>query len=159
MKPVFHTFHDSPLGTLLLIGNSAGLTNLHIKDGKHVPAIPPDASVDATPFREILRQLDEYFTGNRRTFDVALALAGTPFQQRVWQALREIPYGQTLSYAALAARLGQPTAVRAVANANARNRIAIIIPCHRVIGANGSLTGYAGGLAAKEALLKLEVPL
>src|SRR5690606_32152543 len=102
------------------------------------------------------RQLDAYFRGTLRTFDLPLAPQGTPFQQTVWEALRHIPYGQTVSYGELARRVGRPAAVRAVGLANGSNPIAIVIPCHRVIGANGTLTGYGGGLPTKQALLALE---
>ena len=107
-------------------------------------------------FEAAIAELREYFAGERRTFTVPLAPAGTPFQLRVWRALLEIPYGETTSYGELAQRLGQPTASRAVGLANGSNPIPVIIPCHRVIGANGSLTGYGGGLPIKQRLLALE---
>lgn len=107
---------------------------------------------------QAVNQLTEYFAGQRRTFDLPLAAKGTTFQQHVWQLLRDIPYGQTASYSDIAQRLGKPKAVRAVGAANGRNPISIIVPCHRVIGADGSLTGYAGGLARKSQLLNLENP-
>lgn len=106
--------------------------------------------------REAARQLDEFFAGKRRVFDLPLLLAGTDFQQKVWRNLLEIPYGQTLSYRQTACLLGMPEAVRAIANANGANALSIVIPCHRVIGHNGNLTGYGGGLAAKHFLLELE---
>ena len=102
------------------------------------------------------RQLEEYFAGERTTFDVPLAPEGAPFEREVWRALEEIPYGETVSYGEIARRVGQPTAARAVGTANGRNPIAVIVPCHRVIGANGSLTGYGGGLERKRLLLELE---
>ena len=105
---------------------------------------------------EARRQLTEYFAGARRAFDLPLAASGTPFQRRVWEALRRIPYGETISYGELARRIGKPTASRAVGAANGRNPIAIVVPCHRVIGADGTLIGYGGGLPVKEALLALE---
>jgi len=111
---------------------------------------------DATPFAEALRQLRAYFAGDLHTFSLALAPAGTPFQRRVWDALLEIPYGATASYRDIAIAIGKPSAVRAVGLANGRNPIPIIIPCHRVIGSDGSLTGYGGGLDVKRFLLELE---
>ncbi|MDX1983869.1 MAG: methylated-DNA--[protein]-cysteine S-methyltransferase, partial [Bryobacteraceae bacterium] len=108
------------------------------------------------PFREVIRQLDAYFKGALHDFDVPLAPLGTPFQRNVWSALREIPYGRTISYGELARRIGNPSASRAVGLANGSNPIAIIVPCHRVIGANGKLTGFGGGLDVKRKLLDLE---
>jgi methylated-DNA-[protein]-cysteine S-methyltransferase len=108
------------------------------------------------PFAEVTRQLGEYFSGERTAFELQLALAGTAFQQRVWDELRAIPYGQTISYGALARRIGQPTASRAVGLANGKNPVAIIVPCHRVVGADGSLAGYGGGLDRKRFLIALE---
>ena len=118
---------------------------------------PEDGEEGESPLsRRCREQLEEYFAGKRKTFDLPLDPAGTPFQRAVWQALRAIPYGQTCSYADIAARIGRPKACRAVGMANHRNPIAILIPCHRVIGKKGSLTGYAGGLEIKERLLELE---
>lgn len=111
---------------------------------------------DARRCAPIVAQLTEYFAGKRRSFDLELAPHGTPFQLRVWQALREIPYGATISYADLARRIGQPSAMRAVGAANGRNPIPIVVPCHRVIGKDGTLTGFGGGLPCKQALLALE---
>jgi methylated-DNA-[protein]-cysteine S-methyltransferase len=111
---------------------------------------------DGDPLREARRQLEEYFAGERREFSLTLEPAGTDFQRRVWQALRGIPYGATMSYGELARRIGNPRAVRAVGLANGANPISIIVPCHRVIGADGSLTGYGGGLERKRFLLALE---
>jgi methylated-DNA-[protein]-cysteine S-methyltransferase len=110
----------------------------------------------AAPFGEPIRQLKAYFAGTLRQFDLPLAPAGTPFQQTVWQALREIPYGETVSYGQLARGIGRPAAVRAVGAANGRNPLAIVVPCHRVIGSDGRLVGYGGGLPAKSMLLELE---
>ena len=130
--------------------------------GNVLPNIPaePDSGSPDDPDRNVLdraaRQLDEYFAAQRRTFDIPLLTVGTPFQRAVWELLAEIPAGETRSYAWLAARLGHPRAVRAVAAANRANALSIFIPCHRVIGSDGSLTGYAGGLAAKRLLLGLE---
>lgn len=138
----------SPLGPLHAEADVHGLTALHIGGDRS------DAPTDDGAFAEVARQLAEYFAGTRATFDLPLAPHGTPFERRVWAALREIPCGETRSYGELARALG--SSARAVGRANARNPIAIVVPCHRVIGADGSLTGYAGGLAAKRALLEHE---
>jgi methylated-DNA-[protein]-cysteine S-methyltransferase len=142
---------DSPLGELLLAGDGRALTAVHM-DGA------PGAAWrrDPAPFRDAADQLRAYFAGELRDFDLPLAPHGTAFQQRVWSALREIPYGRTISYAELAASVGRPRAARAVGAANGQNPIAIVIPCHRVIGAAGALTGYGGGLERKRMLLDLE---
>ena len=142
---------DSPLGELLLAGDGDGLTGVHM-DGA------PGAGWrrDPAALREAASQLRAYFAGELRDFDLPLAPHGTPFQQQVWAALREIPYGHTVSYAELAAAAGRPGAARAAGAANGRNPIAIVIPCHRVIGAAGALTGYGGGIARKRMLLDLE---
>jgi methylated-DNA-[protein]-cysteine S-methyltransferase len=147
---------DSPVGRIHLAANENGLTHLLFAD--HTSHQPEgDGSVAAASIlAETERQLSEYFAGQRRTFELPLAPAGTEFQQEVWRSLREIPYGQTISYAELARRIGRPKAVRAVGAANGANPIAIIVPCHRVIGAGGRLTGYGGGLSAKRTLLELE---
>ena len=152
-----HTFVDSPVGPLLLVARGSELTRLHFVSGRK-PAEVPAGSSKTTPGCAASReQLTEYFAGRRaRSFDIPLALEGTAFQRRVWTALGEIPYGETISYGELARRIGQPTAVRAVGLANGSNPIAIIVPCHRVIGANGTLTGYGGGLPTKARLLDLE---
>ena len=140
---------DSPIGPLGIETDEHGrLTAIHFgADTRH----PTPDTRDA-----VARQLSEYFAGTRRTFDVDLALRGTPFQVAVWEELCRIPYGDTITYAELARRIGKPSAVRAVGAANGANPIAIIVPCHRVIGANGSLTGFGGGLPTKRALLDLE---
>ena len=151
-----YRYHDSPLGRLLLVGNHAGLLQVSMDiDGKPWRIDPLWQNADAE-LDETCRQLDAYFAGKRRTFDLRLAPLGTAFQQAVWQALLSIPFGQTSSYSALAAQIGRPNAVRAVGAANGANPIAVIIPCHRVIGRDGSLTGYAGGLSRKALLLQLE---
>jgi methylated-DNA-[protein]-cysteine S-methyltransferase len=149
---------DSPIGRLLLQADGVSLTGLYMD----VPGRPirgmDDRQEDATagPLPEAVRQLEEYFAGNRRNFNLPLCLNGTLFQQRVWRALTEIPYGETWSYGELAKRIGNPNASRAVGLANGRNPIAILVPCHRVIGADGSLTGYGGGLQRKQWLLAHE---
>jgi methylated-DNA-[protein]-cysteine S-methyltransferase len=143
----------SPLGPLTLAADGEALTSLWI--GDRAPA--PGWRRDPGPFALAAERLDAYFAGEPVAFDdLPTAAPGTPWQQRVWAALREVPYGSTTSYGALAARLGAPTAARAVGAANGRNPIAIVVPCHRVIGASGALTGYAGGLDAKRRLLALE---
>lgn len=146
--------HDSPVGKLTLISNGRALTHLEFEEPRY-PA-PRHPRGDDNVIDKSRRELDAYFAGRLRAFTVALAPQGTEFQQRVWNALRAIPYGETRSYAQQAAAIGAPNASRAVGLANGRNPIAIIIPCHRVIGANGGLTGYGGGMARKQHLLDLE---
>lgn len=146
--------HDSPVGKLTLTSNGAALTAIEFENPRYpLPAQPRgnDKITDAAR-----RQLDRYFAGKLRVFDLALAPQGTPFQQQVWAALLKIPYGGTRSYGQQASVIGKPAAVRAVGLANGRNPISIVIPCHRVIGADGSLTGYGGGMARKQQLLDLE---
>ena len=151
-----YTTMASPLGDLMLAGDDGVLRNLWMLGGRH-PVVPrADWVRDAGAFAEPVRQLAEYFAGERTAFELELDLGGTPFQQRVWNALREIPYGETRSYGEQAKRIGAPDAVRAVGHANGQNPIAIVVPCHRVIGANGSLTGFGGGLENKRRLLDLE---
>lgn len=145
--------HDSPVGPLTLVSDGDWLVGLHF-EGWNPPAAAlhkSDALLATTA-----RQLDAYFAGRLKTFDLPLAPRGTPFQQRVWSALRAIPFGETRSYGQLAAALGKPSAMRAVGAANGRNPIAIVVPCHRVIGADGSLTGFGGGIERKKFLLRLE---
>ena len=149
-----YTTMQSPLGELLLTAEDGVLTGLFMPAEAHEP--PPGAERGDRGFATVRRQLEEYFAGRRRAFDVVLAPPGTAFQQRVWDELQRIDYGQTISYAELAARIGRPTAIRAAGAANGANPISILIPCHRVIGSDGSLTGYGGGLEAKRALLDLE---
>lgn len=153
----FH-YYDSPLGQILLVANDVALTGLHFVGEKYYPAITTDwqQRSDANMIARASAQIDEYFAGQRKDFDLPVDPAGTPFQRDVWQALRNIPYGVTTNYGTLAQRLGKPKASRAVGAANGRNPISIVIPCHRVIGANGDLTGYAGGMARKESLLRME---
>jgi len=146
---------DSPIGPLTLAGDDV-LTQLHIHESAHAPVGRADWMQDEHAFGDVVEQLDAYFAGELREFDVSLRLVGTPFQQRVWNALLEIPYGETRSYGDIARRIHQPTASRAVGLANGRNPVAIIVPCHRVIGATGSLVGYGGGLDRKQKLLELE---
>lgn len=140
---------DSPVGHLLIEADELGLTAL---DRTDKPLSPPDTPLLA----EAVRQLSAYFDGTLTDFDLPLHMTGTPFQLRCWQALRTIPYGETISYGEQARRIGSPRATRAVGGANHRNPISIVVPCHRVIGANGSLTGYGGGLDMKRWLLEHE---
>ncbi len=154
--PMYHTTIDSPIGPLLLGGDRHTLRVLWFGRGRRAQG-PAAGWIEAPgEFGDVAAQLREYFAGQRRAFDLAVAPAGTPFQRSVWQALQEIPYGETISYGELARRLGDLKAVRAVGLANGANPIAIVIPCHRVIGANGSLVGFGGGLPTKRALLDLE---
>jgi methylated-DNA-[protein]-cysteine S-methyltransferase len=153
---MLYTIMSSPLGRLLLSGDGEVLSGLCMQDGPRPRAIDPQWEVDPDAFKDAREQLREYFHGGRRQFRVRLSLSGSPFEQRVWRALQEIPYGSTVSYGKLAARIGDPRAARAVGLANGRNPIAVIVPCHRVIGADGTLTGFGGGLARKHYLLELE---
>jgi methylated-DNA-[protein]-cysteine S-methyltransferase len=153
-----YCYFDSPVGPLLLAGDDASLRHLGFpKNGE--PAKPAPGWTESAArgvLAESVKQLREYFAGRRTQFDLPLAPEGTPFQQSVWRCLQEIPYGETISYAELARRVGNPKAARAVGSANGKNRIAIIIPCHRVIAADGTLGGFGGGLPAKLKLLELE---
>src|SRR4051812_21858136 len=152
-----HTVMDSPVGPLTLIGTDGALTGLYMDRRRYRPEPESFGDRDDEPFAAAIEQLREYFAGSRTEFELPLTLAGTAFQRQVWQALREIPYGETVSYGRLADRLGRPaTAARAVGLANGHNPIGIIVPCHRVVGANGDLTGYGGGLDRKRALLDFE---
>ncbi|MDP9093117.1 MAG: methylated-DNA--[protein]-cysteine S-methyltransferase [Actinomycetota bacterium] len=150
------TFIDSPLGPLLAVRDELGLGGLHLPTGKHPVSPRPEWERDNGAFGDVRVQLGEYFAGTREAFELPLHAIGTSFQKRVWAALLEIPYGQTTSYGRTAAALGLPEAARAVGLANGQNPISIIVPCHRVVGANGSLTGYGGGLDAKRWLLAHE---
>jgi methylated-DNA-[protein]-cysteine S-methyltransferase len=145
----------SPIGPLVLAGHGRALTNLHMIDQTHEPS-RTDWVPDDRAFPDAVEQLDAYFAGERSDFNLELSLVGSEFQRRVWQALLTIPYGETRSYGQIADQIGASGAARAVGLANGRNPIAIIVPCHRVIGANGSLTGYGGGLDRKRSLLELE---
>lgn len=147
---------DSPIGTLLLAGDGTHLMHVHFQSGPR-PLRPEQGwTASAAPFAQTVRQLKEYFAGTRRSFDLLLAPVGTAFQLRIWRMLRGIPYGETVSYGELARRIGNPRASRAVGLANGANPLPVIVPCHRVIGANGALTGFGGGLPIKRALLMLE---
>ena len=158
---IVHAFHPTPVGRLLLVGERDGaggirLAGIYMERHRHGPGVDPSRAEDADAFGEVARQLDEYFDGSRTTFDLRLAPAGTPFQRRVWDELARIPRGATVTYGELAARVGHPRAARAVGAAVGRNPISIVVPCHRVIGADGTLTGYAGGVGRKASLLALE---
>ncbi|MGE0473198.1 MAG: methylated-DNA--[protein]-cysteine S-methyltransferase [Nitrospirales bacterium] len=147
---------SSPVGRLLLVGNAKGLQGLQFQDGAHPLTIQPAWKKSREPFLAVLEQLQEYFDGSRTRFQIPLNLQGTPFQRQVWQALQRIPYGRTVSYGDIAKKVGSPLASRAVGAANGQNPVSILVPCHRVIGANGKLVGYGGGLPIKQALLELE---
>ncbi len=153
---ISYTILPSPIGGLLLTATSHGLRGVWILGEKHCPPVSPDWQENAAVFTQAAAQLREYFAGTRRDFDLPLDPTGTPFQQDAWEALRQIPYGSTRSYQQQAAAIGRPAAVRAIGTANGKNPISIIVPCHRVIGANGHLTGYGGGLPAKQWLLNHE---
>jgi len=146
----------SPVGKLLLVSDESGLRALQFAEGRTPPRVEAEWKHDGKLLQEPMRQLRAFFAGELQRFDLPLAPQGTEFQRRVWDALLEIPFGETMSYGELARRLGNPTASRAVGLANGSNPIAIIIPCHRVIGSNGKLTGYGGGLHNKRWLLDFE---
>ena len=147
---------ETPIGTLRLVADQHGLRRICFPRERHPRPDDHDGEHAPAQLAEAKRQLTEYFAGERRTFDLPLSPHGTPFQRKVWEALREIPWGETWSYAELARRIGQPSAMRAVGSANGRNPLPIVVPCHRVIGADGSLTGFGGGLGIKSQLLALE---
>jgi methylated-DNA-[protein]-cysteine S-methyltransferase len=151
-----YTRIESPVGKLLLAGDEQGLRQVSFESSKRAAAVQTDWREDRAPFAEVMRQLRAYFGGELKIFDLLLAPEGTEFQLLVWNSLRKIPYGETISYGQLALNIGNPKAVRAVGLANGCNPIPIIIPCHRVIGSDGSLTGFGGGLPNKKKLLALE---
>lgn len=155
-KPIYYSFVPSPIGRLLVTAEGSLLSGLYMSGHKGRPAPRPTWQRADEPFVAVRRQLEDYFAARRQTFDLPLRMAGTPFQQLVWKALVRIPFGTTITYAQLAARIGRPGAARAVGHANSRNPISIVVPCHRVIGADGALAGYAGGLDKKRWLLDLE---
>lgn len=158
MTPTYHDF-DTPIGTLRLVGDQDSVDRIDLPNRA---AEPPEAAWRAAngalpaALAEAKRQLEEYFAGERQEFDLPLASRGTEFQRRVWNELRRIPFGETISYGELAARIGKPTASRAVGAANGRNPLPVVVPCHRVIGHDGKLGGYGGGLPTKQRLLDLE---
>ncbi|MCC3768145.1 methylated-DNA--[protein]-cysteine S-methyltransferase [Streptomyces sp. UNOC14_S4] len=151
-----HTVTDSPVGPLTLVATDGVLSGLYMTGQRHRPPEENFGERDDTPFTEALRQLGAYFAGDATGFELPLRLNGTPFQRRVWAELQEIPYGETVSYGELATCIGSPTASRAVGLANGKNPVGIIVPCHRVVGADGSLTGYGGGIDRKRRLLAFE---
>jgi methylated-DNA-[protein]-cysteine S-methyltransferase len=152
-----YSYLESPIGTLLIAGDEQAIQRIEFpKDGTARRAEAGWVESGRGAVGEAIRQLREYFAGRRSEFDLPLAPSGTPFQRSVWGRLQEIPYGETISYGELARRVGNPKASRAVGAANGSNPIPIVIPCHRVIGSNGKLTGFGGGLPTKEALLALE---
>jgi methylated-DNA-[protein]-cysteine S-methyltransferase len=155
-----HTIVDSPLGPLTLVTRAGGLAGVYMTQQRHLPPEdtfgPRVAVTDVPLLTRTADQLAAYFTGDLRDFDLDMSTSGTPFQRRVWTALRDIPYGETVTYGELAAAVGQPTASRAVGLANGRNPLSIVVPCHRVVGANGSMTGYGGGIERKRWLLDFE---
>jgi methylated-DNA-[protein]-cysteine S-methyltransferase len=161
MNPIRHLQHDSPVGPLRLAASERGLRAVHLPEQRHMPDAPlpgwsPPGSRDEPQSRildDARRQLDAYFAGDLTAFDLPLDAEGTAFQHAVWRALCAIGYGETVSYGELARRIGKPRAVRAVGLANGRNPLAIVVPCHRVIGADGSMTGYGGGIERKIFLL------
>lgn len=155
-----HKTIDSPVGSLtLVLSGSGALCGLYMHNQRHLPSADRFGDPSAIGFDDVEKQLAQYFAGIRTQFELELDPAGTEFQRKIWQLLREIPYGETISYAQLSDRYGDPLAIRAVAAANGKNPIGIIVPCHRVIGSDGSLTGYAGGLERKRFLLDLENPV
>ena len=154
----YYDSFQSPQGGMLLLANDEGLAGVFFDRQKYHPGKPADwkKSADHKVLRQAKRELAEYFAGKRTRFDVTLAPEGTPFQRAVWKAISTVGFGETISYGELARRAGHPGSARAAGAATGRNPIGIIVPCHRIMGANGSLTGYAGGLARKRALLVLE---
>src|ERR1700761_3719601 len=152
----FYTWMESPGGRLLLAADDAGLRNIMFTGGRALAEPAPHWREDPAPLREGIHQLQAWFAGELRDFNLTLAPEGPAFHQRVWKGLCNIPYGETISYGELARRVGSPNASRAVGRANGANPIPIVIPCHRVIGSNGKLTGYGGGLPRKQLFLELE---
>ncbi|GAB3525684.1 methylated-DNA--[protein]-cysteine S-methyltransferase [Arthrobacter monumenti] len=153
-----HTSIDSPIGVLTLVNTDGVLSAVYMEEHTHMPDAGTFGDEGSAGFEDATGQLAEYFAGERRTFTLPLAPAGSGFQRKVWKLLTEIPYGETRSYGQLADQLGNRSVIRAVGAANGRNPLSIIVPCHRVVGADGSLTGYAGGLERKKFLLGLENP-
>lgn len=151
-----HTVIDSPTGKLTLVGDGEALTGLYMDVQRYRPPEEVFGEPDDTAFDAAVAQLGEYFAGRRQVFDLPLAFTGTPFQRMVWRALCDIPFGETTTYGQLAEQLGRPTAARAVGHANGKNPISIIVPCHRVVGSTGDLTGYGGGIERKQHLLEFE---
>jgi methylated-DNA-[protein]-cysteine S-methyltransferase len=157
MKAMYYCYLKTPIGELLLAGREGALHLIGFPEGSMRRDPDPEWIYSEKPFKDAMRQLDEYFAGERRTFDLPICPNGTEFQLRVLEELQQIPYGSTASYADIAERIGRPTAVRAVGAANGRNPLPIVIPCHRVIGSDGAMTGFGGGIPTKKALLRLEL--
>jgi methylated-DNA-[protein]-cysteine S-methyltransferase len=152
----YYTTTETPLGRLLVAGTTRALTHIGFQDGEN-PLSPPDHwELDPHPFLEVVRQLHAYFQGRLKAFELPLAPEGSPFQLDVWQALTEIPYGATVTYGEIARRIDKPDAARAVGGASRRNPLPIVIPCHRVVGKSGSLTGFSAGIDIKQRLLSHE---
>jgi methylated-DNA-[protein]-cysteine S-methyltransferase len=158
--PRYYSIINSPVGSLILVADDSALTGLYFADRDHVPAASRDWIRDARHpvLRQAAGQIHEYFAGKRMSFSLPLRLAGTGFQEKVWRQIALIPHGKTITYSDLARRVGAPAAIRAAGTSTGRNPLSIIIPCHRVVGKNGSLRGFAGGLERKQRLLKLENP-
>lgn len=160
MKPSSSSYSywiwSSPVGDLLLVNDGKGLCRLQFQDGAHPLDIDENWKKQRSPFAAVIKELEEYFAGRLQRFTIPLSLDGTVFQRAVWRALKTIPYGKTVSYGAISKKIGNPNASRAVGAANGQNPVSIIVPCHRVIGADGKLVGYGGGLPIKTALLELE---
>ncbi|HYG84080.1 MAG TPA: methylated-DNA--[protein]-cysteine S-methyltransferase [Verrucomicrobiae bacterium] len=156
----FYKYLDTPAGTMLLTSDGTAITGMHWKVFKRAPTALPDWIQDDTPFAVLLQQLQEYFAGKRQVFDVPIKAHGTSFQLAVWGEIAKIPFGETSTYGQLAARIGRPSAMRAVGTAVGSNPHSIVVPCHRILATGGRITGYAGGLESKATLLALEgVPI
>ena len=153
---IYYEYYKSPVGKLLLVGDGENMTHLGFPSGKMQLKQEQNWTKDRSSFKRTINQLEAFFEGELKNFDLPLALTGTPFRKSVWAGLMDIPYGETWSYSQLANHIGAPNACRAVGSANGVNPIPIVVPCHRVIGSNGSLTGFGGGLKTKEFLLELE---
>ena len=152
----YYEYYKSPVGKLLLVGDGKNMTHLGFPSGKMQVKSQHNWTKDGSSFTQIIGQLKAFFDGELKNFNLPLALTGTPFRELVWAGLMDIPYGETWSYSQLASHIGAPNACRAVGSANGVNPIPIVVPCHRVIGSNGSLTGFRGGLKTKKFLLELE---
>jgi methylated-DNA-[protein]-cysteine S-methyltransferase len=155
---IYHDTYEGPQGSMLLVADGQGLCGVYFEGQKYFPVIDPAWKRNAqhAPLRQARRELAEYFGGERKRFDITLAPRGTPFQQSVWKAIATVGFGKTMTYSDLAECAGHPRSARAAGTATGRNPLSIIVPCHRIVGSNGSLTGYAGGLERKRALLALE---
>lgn len=155
-RRTYYAYVDSPIGQIFVAGDGEAVTQISFTTGHQVRHPEPGWVDDAAPLRAATEQLEQYFAGERRRFDLRLAMEGTDFQKRAWEVLLTIPYGETRTYGQIAEALGSPGAARAVGRANATNHLPLLVPCHRVIGADGTLTGFGGGLAAKQWLLRFE---